>query len=514
VIDGPESSPLSEDDPIGIGGAQQNASGHVAVIDVGSNTVRLVVYDTPTRLPIPMYNEKAQCELVRGMAETGCLNPQGVILAHASLARFIHLARAMGVEHMRVVATAAVRDASDGPAFVESIESTHDLEVSVLSGSDEARLAALGVLSGVPRADGLLLDLGGGSVDLVGLDDGRYGESATLPLGHLRLSEAVGNDRKKGLRLVAKHITTLDWIAQTKGRTLYVCGGSMRAIARVFIDQTSYPLHVIDNYAVSAEEAARLADLIARASPDTIARIPGISRKRQSTLSHAATVLSVLINYANPATVVFSGFGMREGQLLSMLPADVRLQDPLISACASLAERTGRFSISGDAIVAWSDILFAGESSAERRIRRATALLSDIGWPEHPDYRAEHAFHRVLRVPFAGLSHSERLFAALAIYIRYNGNIGDKVTTPVMRLLPEDELERVKLLGLALRLAHTISGSAPGILERTRLGLTPQTLTLRTPKDKHGFASETVDRRLKTLAHALGRRSRIMTERS
>ena len=183
-------------DPVGNRDGGDDASGHVAVIDVGSNTVRLVVYDTPTRLPVPMYNEKAQCELVRGMAETGRLNPQGVELALSSLARFIHLAHAMGVEHMRIVATAAVRDANDGPAFVEAIESLHDLKVSVLSGSDEARLAALGVLSGVPRADGLLMDLGGGSVDLVALERGQFGMSATLPLGHLRLAEAAGNDRK------------------------------------------------------------------------------------------------------------------------------------------------------------------------------------------------------------------------------------------------------------------------------------------------------------------------------
>ena len=287
----------------------------------------------------------------------------------------------------------------------------------------------------------------------------------------------------------------------------------MRALARVFIDQTSYPLHVIDNYDIDALEALRLSDLIARASSRTIERIPGVSRRRQATLSHAATVMSALIRAAKPERVVFSGFGMREGQLLSMLPPDMRIQDPLISACASLAERTGRFSISGDAIVDWTDPLFAGESSDQARIRRATALLSDIGWPEHPDYRAEHAFHRVLRVPFAGLTHPERVFAALAVYIRYNGDIGDTVTTPVMRLLPEDALHRVKVLGLALRLAHTISGSAPGVLERTRLTVTPATLTLRTPKEKVGFSSETVERRLKTLARMIERRSRIVAER-
>jgi exopolyphosphatase/guanosine-5'-triphosphate,3'-diphosphate pyrophosphatase len=506
-------SPLCAPDPLGHRNGDSDASGHVAVVDVGSNTVRLVVYDTPTRLPVPMYNEKAQCELVRGMAATGRLNPEGVELALSSLARFVHLAGAMGVEHMRVVATAAVRDAEDGPAFVEAIETLHGLTVTVLSGADEAQLAALGVLSGIPRADGVLMDLGGGSCDLVGLDEGRFGESATLPLGHLRLAEAAGNDRKKGLRLVEKHLADVPWIADAAGRAVYACGGSMRALARVFIDQTSYPLHVIDQYAVDAGEALRLSDLIARSSLGALEGIPGISRRRKMTLSHAATVMSALIRTAEPATVVFSGFGMREGQLLSMLPSDVRVQDPLLSACESLAERTGRFSISGAAIVAWSAPLFPNETADHERLRTAIALLSDIGWPEHPDYRAEHAFHRVLRIPFAGLSHPERVFAALAVYIRYNGDIGDAVTTPVMRLLPEDDLQRVRVLGLALRLAHTISGSAPGILERTALSMTQASLTLTVPKDKHGFASETVERRLKTLARQVDRRPRIVARR-
>ncbi|MHC8509783.1 MAG: Ppx/GppA phosphatase family protein [Rhodospirillales bacterium] len=489
----------------GAGGDARPDGGNVAVIDVGSNTVRLVVYDAPARLPIPMYNERAHCGLARGLAAGGRLHPKGVKLAHASLARFAHLVRAMGVEQIRVCATSAVRDAEDGPDFVKAVEKAHGLKIEVLSGADEARLSALGVLTGAPGADGALMDLGGGSVDLVRLEAGACGASATLPLGHLRLAEAAGGDADEMQKLIRESLQDQKWLTGCEGKTLYACGGSMRSMARVFIEQTEYPLHVVDHYAVDAAEALRISDVLARASLDSLesmAAMSGVSRRRLITLGPAAVVTSALLRASGAARLEFSGFGMREGQMLTMLPEDVRSQDPFISACLGLAERTGRFSISGAEITEWTDVLFENETAAERRIRRAAALLSDIGWPEHPDYRAEHAFHRVLRIPFAGVTHPERVSAALAVYVRYNGNAGDAVTRPLLGLIGEDAARRVNILGLALRLAHTISGSAPGILTRTRLKLKPKKLILKTPKDKEGFASEAVERRLKTLARA------------
>jgi len=487
--------------------------GRVAVIDIGSNSVRLVVYDTPTELPVPVFNEKVECALGRGLGQTGRLNPDGVEKARACLTRFSRLTGAMGVERVDLLATAAVRRAEDGPAFVTGIEAVFGQAVQVLSGEQEAQLAALGLLSGVPDADGLLGDLGGGSLDLVMLNRGTFGDYATLPLGHLALPEAAGYKRSKAAGIIADQFADIVWLPGVRGRTLYIVGGAWRALARLFIDQTGYPLHVIDNYALAHVEALRMADLVAGLSTSTLEKIPGISRKRAEAIPYAALVLKALIETAKPRHVCFSAFSMREGQLVKGLPEGAGERDPLIAGCRRLAAQADRFAISGDEILHWMDPLFPDETAPCRRIRLATCLISDMGWTEHPDYRAEHAFHRALRLPFAGLTHAERVVVAVSVYVRYNGDPDSAVVRPVHNLLNSDQRHRAVVTGLALRLAHTLAGSAPGVLSHTTVRLDKKDLTLDLSKDAFLFAGDAVERRFKTLARRLGVKSRIVTDK-
>lgn len=478
--------------------------GRIAVIDIGSNTVRMVVYDAPTRLPIPMFNEKAQCELGRGLSQTGRLRPDGVTQALQSLARFTKLARSMGVDRLSLVATAAVRDAGDGPDFVKTIKKSFGHGVEVLSGEEEAKLAAIGLIGGVPDADGLLGDLGGGSLDLVAIDRGVCGECATMPLGHLRLLDDSNGRVGKAAALMAEHLAKVDWLPAMRGRPFHAVGGSWRAIARLIIEQTNYPLHVIDNYKVDREEALRVAKVVSGLSSQSLEKVRAISRKRAETLPYAAAALRVILETVGPSEVVFSGFGMREGKLLQCLPKTMRSQDPFLEGCGRLADKTGRFAISGEEIFDWLQPIFPGERPKQARSRLAACILSDIGWPEHPDYRAEHAFHRVLRTPFMGLSHPARVLLALAVYIRYNGDRDSPLVEPLKTLLDTEQTDRVETLGLSLKLAHTISGSAPGILAKTRLEPLDGSLVLRLPRDPTPFLSDTVVRRLRALARNLG----------
>ncbi|NJO55699.1 MAG: hypothetical protein HC834_04305 [Rhodospirillales bacterium] len=447
----------------------------------------------PTRLPIPIFNEKAQCALGAGMGETGTLNPKGVPLALNALRRFVQLADAMGVERLELVATAAVRDASNGHEFTTEVERLCGLPVHVLSGAEEARLAAVGLLNGVPGADGVLGDLGGGSLDLVSLDHGNVGSFATLPLGHLRLAEASGGDRAKMLAVLDQEFSTVPWLDGLSGRTIYAVGGSWRALARIMIEQTHHPLHVVDNFAIDFFGALRIADLVSSLSPTTLDRLSGVDARRLASLPCAAAALAALLQAAKPKEVVFSAYGMREGQMLELLPADLRFQDPLISACESRVERSGRFALNGRDILDWMTPLFPRETDAERRLRYAACLLSDIGWNEHPDYRAAHAFHRVLRIPYPGLFHPDRAELALAILIRYGGNAEDRMLTQVGSLLDERRLARAQIIGLALRLAYTLSGGVGRLLTPARLKLDKESIVLRVSEDST-YQSEAVDR--------------------
>lgn len=484
--------------------------GRMAVVDIGSNTVRLVVYDTPNRLPIPIFNEKSPCQLGAGLASTGRLNPEGVECAINSLTRFIRLSESMGVERMDLVATAAVRDAIDGPDFVVRVETTLGVKIQIPSGPEEAQLAAYGLLSGTPDADGLLVDMGGGSVDLVELDRGNFGRTVSLPIGHLRLPEAAEGDIATARTLVDNQLDDLSWLNEVRGRSLFAIGGSWRALARVFIDQMDYPLHVIDGYTLASNDARRLCRLITNLGRKSTKGITGVAKGRSKTLPYAAMILGAMLSKTEAKEVVFSGFGMREGQLLQMLPSDLRGQDPLLSGCAAMAEQTGRFAITGQEIFDWISPLFPPERDAESRLRLAASMLSDIGWSEHPDYRAEHSFLRTLRLPFAGLSHADRVFLSLAVFVRYNGDPDNKLVKSVSALMTDYDFDHANVTGLALRLAHTISGSAPDILKRTRFKLNDNELCLELPKDATGerdiFSGDAVERRFKTLAKSLGRK--------
>jgi exopolyphosphatase/guanosine-5'-triphosphate,3'-diphosphate pyrophosphatase len=481
-----------------------DATQHLAIIDIGSNSIRLVVYDGLVRTPQVLFNEKAVCALAQGLEGSGRLNPDGVEPAMAAIGRFIRLSRAMRIGSLDILATAAVREAIDGRAFAAEIERRWKVKVTVLAGEEEARLAASGVLCGNPEADGLVADLGGGSLELVALDGGKIGASAaTLPLGVLRLSEASDADPSRAEELIDHQFDRLDWLDKRHGRSLYAVGGAWRAVARLVIEQTDHPLHVIDNYTLTRSAATGLLDLIARQSRKSLEKIAGLSRKRIPHLPLAALLLNKVLERSHASELVFSVYGMREGQFFRRLPPAVRTQDPLLAACEHLARTQGRFPAHGDEMLAWMAPLFRGESAGQRRLRHAACLLGDLFWNEHPDYRAEQAFLRVIRLPVMGLEHRDRVALALAVYARYD----DDRAPPerhVLALLGEEDQRRATMIGLLLRLGHTLSGGVPGILSATRIGRNGDNLVLTLPASDPAFAPDLADRRYDRLAKLVG----------
>jgi exopolyphosphatase/guanosine-5'-triphosphate,3'-diphosphate pyrophosphatase len=498
----------SPDERMPDGGAERPE--RVAVIDIGSNSIRLVVYDGLKRAPLPVFNEKVLCGLGRGVEKTGCLNPDGVRAALDNLGRFRRLAEGMQAARLDVLATAAVRDASDGPAFVAAMRERAGLDVQVISGEDEARLSAMGVLSGTPGADGLVGDLGGGSLELVGLDRGVIGRQVTLPIGPLRLLEAGGARPATLVRLIDQRLEPLDWMAEARGRVFYPVGGSWRALAKLHMEHIHYPLHIIHHYTVAATELREFAELVARQSRSSLEKMVTGSRRRLDTLAPAAMVMERVLRAAAPAKVVFSAFGLREGHLFSLLGAEQRRLDPLLTSCVDWSQRFGRF---GDAemLVSWTGGLFAGEDDRAFRLRRAACYLSDLAWADHPDYRAEHAYLRILRFPFPGVDHGERAFLALAGYVRYGGRVDDVVAVTARSLAGDSPAQKATVLGLALRLAQTLAGGAAALLQSTSLRLVDDRLVLTLHDEAGaGLAGEAVDRRLDALARALERRGEVV----
>ncbi|CCQ72855.1 Ppx/GppA family phosphatase [Magnetospira sp. QH-2] len=477
--------------------------GRVAVVDIGSNSVRLVVFHGRTRTPIQIFNERALCGLGRGLRTTGRLAPDGVEMAFDTLNRFTLLTQAMEVEQVDLLATAAARDAADGADFVNEIKRRFGLDVQVLSGEEEAKLAALGVISDWPHADGLMGDVGGGSLDLVALDEGRYGAHGTLPLGSIYLSEACGDDLSVAKKIIDQNLDDLPWLNSAAGKTYYPVGGSWRALARAMILHTDYPLHIVDNFTLPLDRALDLCKVFTRMGPADLEAFSSVSARRRVALPLSAMLLRRVLKRVKPKQVVFSAHGMREGYYFSRLPEDIKKMDPLIRACMATVQRDARYGGDGHELIDWTAPMFADETVDQQRLRVAASHLADIAWREHPDYRAEQAFHRVLKLPVAGLSHCDRVRLAMIIFHRYNGDVKLSWSSAVQALIGDSEAKHAKQVGLALRLGTTLTGGVPGLLPRTSLEFTGTTLILRVPQDDHVFVSEAVSQRLQAVAKSL-----------
>ena len=391
-----------------------------AVIDIGSNSVRLVIYDGPLRAPFPICNEKALCGLGRDMSDDGSFNPKAVASALEILARFKCLLAEHGDPPTHTVATAAVREARDGPQFVAQIAAL-GLPVSVVGGEEEAALSAFGVLSFEPGASGLVGDMGGGSLELISLRQGEAGDAASLSIGPLRLMQQSKGDLKIAGATAAKALDAVSWLGKLKGDTLFAVGGAWRSIARVNMQLHKHPLPVLHHYQMSGKQAIETCDLIARQSRSSLEVTPGISSKRVDTLPYAAIVMRTLVDAIGLKTVSISAGGLREGLLYRALPPDVRAFDPLIAGAAFLGARLAPESGMGSAYADFTAGAFVHETAAQKRVRISTCLLADIGAYFHPDMRGDQAFDTALRAPFYGVTHAERAAIAISLFCRHAG---------------------------------------------------------------------------------------------
>lgn len=477
-------------------------AGRVAVIDIGSNSLRLVVFDKRSRCPVPVFNEKAQPGLGKGLERHGRLNPEAIPAAITNIRRFVTLADAMGVDSIALLATAAVRDATDGAAFAALIEKETGREVRIVTGEEEARLSAQGVLAGIPDADGLVGDLGGGSLELIRLEAGQIREHVTLPIGPLRLAEATDGDFDQTQKLIDKHLDKLDWLSSAKGKMLYPVGGTWRSLARIHMEQTRYPLHIIHEYRMTRRQGEDLANVLARLGKKSLNSVAGISRRRLETVPLGSLVLERLIKAAKPECVIFSAYGLREGYLFGTLDKAAQQGDPLLVGCADHAGAGGRFGPVGDQTDDWLSPLFRSEGKARARLREAACLLSDMAWREHPDYRAEHAFLRVLRLPVAGITHPERVVLAMIIAIRYGGGMDMPCAQPFLTLLDDDDRDFAQRAGTALRLAYALSAGTEHMLQLTTVEKRNERIELHLPKDGEAMFGEAVQRRLDAVGRA------------
>ena len=471
-----------------------------AIIDIGSNSIRLVVYQGPARLPTTLFNEKVLAGLGRSLAANGRIDAGAMKSAGAALQRFAALAQAMEVSRVRTVATAAVRDASNGAALIAIAEQA-GLSVEILSGVEEASMAGYGVLSGIPAADGIVGDLGGGSLELVRVRKGALTECVSFPLGVLRLAPL--RERGRLDRRVELLLREAGWIGAGKNVPLYLVGGSWRGLARLAMHRARYPLPIIHQYAMSADTIASVRRTLSHVGKPQLKDVPGLSSGRIPTLGDAAALLSALLKHLRSSGTIVSAFGLREGLLFQELSESERAQDPLIVATREEGRASGRFPEHGDLLDRWIAPLFGEDKAAEARLRNAACQLADVGWRANPEFRAERGLEIALHGNWVGIDGRGRAMLAQALWTA----LGGAAAAPAMLtgLASEGALRRAATWGQAIRLGQRLSAGVAEPLRRSRLNLDDTTLRLDLDQADLGLYGETVAKRHAALAVALGR---------
>jgi len=488
----------------------------VAVIDIGSNSVRLVVYESMTRSLVTLFNEKTLCGLGREVQTTGLLAPDAVAKALTSLRRFRALCRVMKVGRVYAIATAACRDATNGPDFIAKAERICGVKIEILSGPREAKLSALGVISGIHKPDGIVGDLGGGSLELIDVQGNRIRSGVTLPLGSLALQDLSHKSLKRAERIVRNDLSDVAQLKAGRGRTFYAVGGTWRALARIHIVQSGYPLRVMHGYSIPAPDALDFARRLRRlAAANMLADIEVVADARRPLLTYAALVLEYIIRVAKPKTIVFSTFGVREGLLYSMLPQAERSEDGLICAAQTLNELLSRSARHAEELIDWTDrlarVVKLRETEEDRRLRHAACLLSDIGWRVHPDHRGEETLSLITNGNFGVVTHQGRVFVALSVFYRYAGLSEQNEPPAIIReLLPPAMVERARVLGAAFRVAHLVSAARPGVLPATHFRSRGRKLMLVFEHRLVDLVADRVGSRFKQLAKLVGRSGSIV----
>ncbi|MCK8482825.1 Ppx/GppA family phosphatase [Aliiroseovarius sp. S2029] len=492
---GPFGRPLFDDPSV-------RALRRVGVVDIGSNSVRLVVFDGAARSPAYFFNEKILCGLGTGLAQTGRLHPEGRARALAAIKRFQKLAEGMKMPPLSAVATAAVREASDGPEFCAEVLRETGLNIYVIDGEEEARLSAQGVLLGWPDANGLMCDIGGSSLELASISGGQVGKRVTSPLGPLKLAGVPGG--KKGLKAeIARVVGQLAETMGTDHKRLFLVGGSWRAIARLDMERRGYPLTVLHEYRMTPKSLITTLNWIDEIDLNQIRQRTGTSAARMALVPIAAQVLKRLVREFRPKEIAVSSFGIREGLLYQQMPERLRRRDPLIEACYVAEQKDARIPGFGKRLFAFLQPLFKSAKPAELRLIKAACLLHDVSWRAHPDYRHEVCFDNATRANLGGLTHQERVFLGLALLHRYKNAREGSRFEPLFGILTEQNINRAEVLGKAMRFGAMLTMKDPTKLAALKWFPKKRQLVLILDKGGKDLFGEVAEARFTALASAL-----------
>jgi exopolyphosphatase/guanosine-5'-triphosphate,3'-diphosphate pyrophosphatase len=483
----------------------------VAVIDVGSNSVRLVVFRVDGRAMTPILNEKVMAGLGRGIGESGFLNATGRQTALAALRRFAALVNHMGIKTTHAVATAALREARDGQAFAAQVNKETGIGLRIIDGVEEGRLSALGVLAGTPDAHGVVGDLGGSSLELATISPRGNGTALSYPLGPLALANGEAFDTDRVSAEIDHALRNTAVFQKSRGSTFYAVGGAWRALGRIDVTLRDHPLSLLHQHQMTRADTLKVVEFVRKQSRRSLERFEEAAAKRAEALPYAALTLQRILELGGFERVILSSYGLREGLLFDAMAPQVRAQDALIAAAEAFGAPSLRARAFGDALARFINPVFSAVPTAfspaiDARLRAAACRLADIAAGLHPEQRGAIVFDLVVRAPLAAITHAERAFLAAAVHTRYTKS-APNAEALINRLLTEPQIAQANILGLAMRLGAELSGRSAGLMSRFQLRRTSDILKVVVRAEDAHLLTATSLRRLEPLANALGLRA-------
>lgn len=478
----------------------QDGSDRIALIDIGSNSMRLVLYRDYGRYPFPLFNERVTVKLGQGLDKTGCLDAARLKLALRTIERFAQILKPLQPDQVVIIATAALRRAENAAELIQPAEQILGHKVHVISAAEEARLVTLGLTANMPTIDGLVADLGGGSLELVLVSAGKIEQAVSLNIGHLSTCSKVE---------IRDLIEQVSWLKAAAGKPLFGIGGSFRALGAAFVSTTEYPLHLLHGLRIGPKNRKILLKRL-RAGDD----LSGVPAGRRATISTAAVIITELIRQAETGPLVISGTSIRDGMVADLTPNHQIDVDLLTVTCREIARQSQRSNDLNESLNKLLAPVVAHFTANQTqwaktgdlfRLTEAACLLSDICWNEPSDLRGQLAYDRVIALPVYSLTHKERAWIGKAVFHRY---VGVKKYKPARvsadDLLSKTERDSARAVGLGMRFGHIFCGGNAPFLNQISLTVKDRVLFCQFHEQARSLMDEHSARRLRLFAEACG----------
>ncbi len=477
-------------------------NGKVAIIDLGSNSIRMIVMKIAENGAYRMIDQaKDSARLSEGMSSTDRLGGPSMDRATETLGLFRKLIDSHQAEHVVALATAAVRNASNGGAFLERVRKETGLEFTVATGEQESYFDYLGVINTLDVRDCLILDTGGGSTEIVQVADRRLANAVSIPYGAVVLTEGFLNggnpsrsDLKKTEEFLAIRIREIPWLRNLRGTTVVGLGGSIRNLAKIHRNQKGFDQFGLHNYAVGAADVAAGYERLSGLRTDERRKIQGLGKDRADIILGGLVPLKAVMEMTRAERLLICGHGLRDGvffdrfhERLGMDDAvvDDVLEHSLLNTMRIYEANIPHGNHVRDLSLAMFDQLreLHGLGDAHRRLLTVGALLHDIGlYVGYYDHHA-HGFYLALHSEIDGLSHRELVQSAFVIALHRNEDFR-RDWTEFPLYMDRADYEAVLRLGLMVRIAEGLDRNEYGYVDglQCRIGKDRVDLVLSTKR--------------------------------